>query len=74
MALELNDGCGNGLMYPLRFEVSESFDTVRCKDDLRGGTSFGGTGGGDDIQNQLSLNDGLWDSKVSFNGTGLFWW
>ena len=49
MALELNDGGGKGLVYPFLLGIWDSFDGVRDKDDLRGGTSFGGNGGGDDI-------------------------
>jgi hypothetical protein len=49
MALELNEGGGKGREYPLCFFV-DSFETDLVKDERRGGMSFGGMGGGEDIQ------------------------
>jgi hypothetical protein len=36
-------------MYPFRLVVSSGADSVRVRDDLRGGTSFGGVPEGDDM-------------------------
>ena len=60
IALELNDGGGNGLVYPLRLIVSCSWVEGGDwdNDDRRGGISFGGNGGGDDISTPLSLYAG----------------
>jgi hypothetical protein len=49
IALELKEGGGYGFEYPLRFDVPKSLPSLASRDDLRGGISFGGTGGGDDI-------------------------
>ena len=46
IALELNEGGGNGRVYPLLFLSWPS-----PSDFVLGRTSLGGTGGGDDIQN-----------------------
>ena len=55
MALELNEGGGNGLVYPFCFLAAGSGgDWEGDSDDLRGGTSFGGTGGEEDM---FSLSD-----------------
>jgi hypothetical protein len=48
MALELNEGGGKGREYPLCF-AADSFETDLVRDERRGGMSFGGTGGGEDI-------------------------
>jgi len=57
MALELNEGGGNGLVYPFCFLAAGSGgDCEGERDDLRGGTSFGGTGGGDDISSLSELD------------------